>query len=222
LKLAPQVPPPIPTPVDKLPVAKLKLPKNFNLEVYAAGLTNARSLRVGDKGTVFVSTRVLNRIYAITDKNGKREVKTLWNDLRWPNGIALHNGTLYIAELNKISKVDNIEAQLDNPPKPTVIYDDLPSDEPHGWKFLTVGLDNKLYFNVGAPCNICMPPATHAQLRRINLDGSGMEVVARGIRRRHGLPSGAEAALLHREPARLAVGRPARGQAQPARPSGQG
>jgi glucose/arabinose dehydrogenase len=31
-------------------------------------------------------------------------------------------------------------------------------------------------------CNICMPPDTHAQFRRINLDGSGMEVVARGIR----------------------------------------
>ena len=116
LKLAPQVPPPFATPVDKLPVAKLKLPKNFNLEVYAAGLTNARSLRIGDRGTVFVSTRVLDRIYAIIDKNGKREVKTLLTGLYRPNGIALHNGTLYIAELSKISKIDQIENQLDNPP----------------------------------------------------------------------------------------------------------
>ena len=78
--------------------------------------------------------------------------------LNSPNGIAFHNGTLYIAEINKISKIDNIESQLDNPPKPTVIYSDLPNDAPHGWKFLTVGPDNKLYFNIGAPCNICMPP----------------------------------------------------------------
>jgi len=182
LKLAPQVPPPIATPVDKLPVAKLKLPKNFNLEVYAAGLTNARSLRIGDRGTVFVSTRVLDRIYAIIDKNGKREVRTLLTGFYRPNGIALHNGTLYIAELSKISKVDQVEDQLDNPPAPTVMYDDLPKDEPHGWKFLSVGPDNKLYFNIGAPCNICVPPPTHAQIRRINLDGSGAEVVARGTR----------------------------------------
>ncbi len=180
--LAPQVPPPIPTPADKLPVAELKLPKNFHLEVYASGVPNARSLRVGDKGTVFVSTRTLDRIYAIVDSNGKREVKTLATGLNSPNGIALHNGTLYIAEINRISKIDNVESQLDNPPKPTVIYSDLPNDAPHGWKFLTVGPDNKLYFNIGAPCNICMPPPTHAQIRRINLDGSGMEVVARGIR----------------------------------------
>ena len=180
--LAPQVPPPIPTPADKLPVAELKLPKNFHLEVFASGVANARSLRLSDKGTVFVSTRTLGRVYALVDNNGKREVKTLATGLNSPNGIALHNGTLYIAEINKISKIDNVESQLDNPPKPTVIYSDLPNDAPHGWKFLTVGPDNKLYFNIGAPCNICMPPPTHAQIRRINLDGSGMEVVARGIR----------------------------------------
>ena len=137
--LAPQVPPPIPTAADKLPVAELKLPKNFHLEVFASGVGNARSLRVGDKGTVFVSTRTLDRIYAIVDNNGKRDVKVLATGLNSPNGIALHNGTLYIAEINRISKIDNVESQLDNPPKPTAIYSDLPNDAPHGWKFLTVG-----------------------------------------------------------------------------------
>jgi len=180
--LAPVFPPPIPTAADKLPTAKLKLPANFHIEVYQSGVNNARSLRVDDKGTVFVSSRLVGNVYAIVDKNGKREVKTLAKGLNSPNGIAFHNGTLYIAEINQISKIDNIEAQLDNPPKPTVIYDDLPSDAPHGWKFLTVGPDNRLYFNVGAPCNICMPPPTHAQLRSIDLDGKNAEVVARGIR----------------------------------------
>ena len=181
-KLAPVVPPPIAAAADKLPVSQLKVPKNFNIEVYAGGMANARSLRIGEKGTVFVSTRLLDKIYAVVDKDGKREVKTLVSGLYRPNGIALHDGTLYIAELNKVSKIDNVEARLDNPPKPILIYDDLPSDEPHGWKFLTVGPDNKLYFNVGAPCNVCVPSSAHAQIRRINLDGSGAEVVARGIR----------------------------------------
>jgi glucose/arabinose dehydrogenase len=180
--LAPVAPPPIAAAADKLPVARLNAPRNFNIEVYASGVANARSLRISDAGTVFVSTRVLDKVYAIVDKDGKHEVKTLVSGLYRPNGIALHNGTLYIAELNKISKIDNVEAQLEKTPKPTVIYSDLPSDEPHGWKFLTVGPDAKLYFNVGAPCNICMPSPAHAQLRRINLDGSGAEVVARGTR----------------------------------------
>jgi glucose/arabinose dehydrogenase len=181
-KLAPVAPPPIPTPADKLPLAQLHAPKDFKIEVYASGMTNARSLRIGDKGTVFVSSRLTDKIYAIVNKGGKREVKTLFTGLYRPNGIALHNGTLYIAELSQISKVDDIENHLDDPPKPQVIYSDLPKDEPHGWKFLAVGPDNRLYFNIGAPCNICMPPETNAQLRSIKLDGSDPQVVARGIR----------------------------------------
>src|SRR5947207_9596393 len=129
-KLAPVPALPIATAADKLPVTKLKLPKNFNIEIYAAGLTNARSLRIDNKGNVFVSTRVLDRLYAVTDKNGKKEVKMLATGLNSPNGIALHKGTLYIAEINKISKIENIANQLDNAPKPTVVYDDLPSDAP--------------------------------------------------------------------------------------------
>ncbi len=181
-KLAPVAPPPIPTAADKLPTAKLKLPKGFKIEVYASGVDNARTLRLGDKGTVFVSSRLKDKIHAIVDKDGKREIKVIASGLYRPNGIVLHNGTLYIAELYQISKIEEIEDKLDNPPKPTVIYSDLPKDEPHGWKYLTVGPDNKLYFQVGAPCNICMPSDAHAQIRRINLDGTGAEVVARGIR----------------------------------------
>jgi glucose/arabinose dehydrogenase len=180
--LAPIAPPPIPTAADKLPLEALRLAKGFRIEVYASGVANARTLRQGDKGTLFVSTRLLDKVYAIVDKSGKREVRVIAQGLHRPNGIALHNGTLYIAELSQISKIEKIEDNLDDPPKPTVIYGDLPKDEPHGWKFLTVGPDNKLYFQVGAPCNICMPSDAHAQIRRINLDGSGAEVIARGIR----------------------------------------
>jgi glucose/arabinose dehydrogenase len=181
-KLAPVAPPPIATAADKLPLAQLHAPKDFKIEVYASGLTNARSLRIGDKGTVFVGSRLTDKVYAITSKDGKHAVKTLLTGLYRPNGIALHNGTLYIAELSQISKVDDVENHLDDTPKPQVIYSDLPKDEPHGWKFLAVGPDNRLYFNIGAPCNICMPPETNAQLRSINLDGSDPQVVARGIR----------------------------------------
>ena len=180
--LAPIAPPPIPTAGDKLPLEKLKAPKGFKIELYAAGVGNARTLRQGDKGTVFVGSRLLDKVYAIVDRGEKREVKPIYSGLYRPNGLAFKDGVLYIAELSRISKVEKIEDNLDNPPKPVVIYDDLPKDEPHGWKFLTIGPDNKLYFQVGAPCNICMPSPAHAQIRRINLDGSGAEVVARGIR----------------------------------------
>src|SRR5262249_19687609 len=56
-KLAPIAPPPIPAAADKLPLDKLKAPKGFTIDVYASGVDNARTLRLGDKGTVFVSSR---------------------------------------------------------------------------------------------------------------------------------------------------------------------
>jgi glucose/arabinose dehydrogenase len=181
-KLAPVAPPPIPTAPDKLPIDKLKVPVGYKIEVWASGIANARSLTMGDKGTVFVGSRLQKNVSAVVEKDGKREVKVVATGLYRPNGVAFHKGTLYIAELSQISKIDNVEDKLDSPQKPTVIYSDLPKDEAHGWKYLRVGPDEKLYFQVGAPCNICMPDDQHAQIRRINLDGSGAEVVARGIR----------------------------------------
>ncbi len=180
--LAPVAPPPLPTPADKLPLDKLKLKDGFKIEVYAANVPNARTLRLGDKGTVFVSSRVQDKVHALVNKDGKREVKVIASGLHRPNGIALHNGTLYIAELSQISKIDRIEDNLDNPPKPTVILDGLPKDEPHGWKYLTVGPDEKLYFQVGAPCNICIPSDRHTKIYRVGLDGKNLEVYAHGIR----------------------------------------
>src|SRR5882757_3321733 len=181
-KLAPVAPPPIAAAADKLPVAKLKVPPGFNIEVYAAGMANARSLAEGDKGTVFVGSRLVGNVYAIANKDGKRSVKTLQSGLYRPNGIAFKNGTLYIAELSKVSKIDKVEDNLDSPPKPTMIYDNLPKDEAHGWKFIAIGPDNKLYVPVGQPGNNVLHSDAHGQIRRMNLDGSGAEVIARGVR----------------------------------------
>ena len=181
-RLAPVPAPPLAAAADKLPVDKLKAPKGFKVEVYASGMPNARSLALGDKGTVFVGSRLQDKVYAIVDKGGKREVKIIASGLYRPNGVAFKNGTLYIMELSQLSKIDNIEDKLDNPPKPTVILDGLPKDEAHGWKYIAIGPDNKLYFEIGQPCNNCLPPEGYATMRRVNLDGKGMETIAQGIR----------------------------------------
>lgn len=181
-KLAPVAPPPIPAAADKLPLAKLKVPAGFNVEVYASGMANARSLAQSDKGTVFVGSRLVDKVYAVTEKDGKKSVKVIASGLYRPNGVAFKDGTLYIAELSKVSRIEKIDDNLDSPPKPTVIYDKLPKDEAHGWKFIAIGPDNKLYVPVGQPGNNVLHDADHGQIRRMNLDGSGAEVYAVGVR----------------------------------------
>jgi glucose/arabinose dehydrogenase len=183
MKMAPVPAHPIPTAAADLPVKKIKLPPGFKAEVWASGILDARGMRQGAKGTVFVSSLfVAGKIYAVVDKGGKREVLTIAEKLMLPNGIEFHKGALYVATPKDITRYDNIEANLANPPKPVMVYDKLPGDVPHGWKFIKVGPDGKLYFPVGAPCNICEPDDRYAQIFRMNLDGSGVESVVKGMR----------------------------------------
>ena len=143
LSFAPVPAYPIATAADKLPVAKIKLPPGFKAEVYQAGVLDARGLREGDKGTVFVSSLfVAGKIYAITNKGGKRELKTVAEKLFLPNGIEFYKGALYVATPKDITRYDGIEDKLDNPGKPVMVYDKLPGDVPHGWKFIKIGPDN--------------------------------------------------------------------------------
>jgi glucose/arabinose dehydrogenase len=179
--LAPVPLPPAPTPAAQIPVNKIKLPTGFTATVWADGLHNARQMAWGSQGTLFVGTRVPGNVYAVVDKGGKREVKTIAKGLSQPNGMAFKDGALYVATIPNLIKYENIESNLDNPPQPKVVYI-FPQDAHHNWRFLIWGPDGKLYFNMGAPCNICMPPDTHANVSRINPDGTGFEYVAFGVR----------------------------------------
>jgi glucose/arabinose dehydrogenase len=183
--LKPHATPPTVTAVDKLPVDKLKLPAGFKAEVFSSGHPGARTMVMGPKGTIFMGTRQLGRVYAITNKDGKREAKVLLQGLTQPNGLAVKDGALYVLAINKVTRYDNIEDKLDNPGEPVDLTDkfNLPPEVHHNWKYAAFGPDGKLYIQVGANCNICeINPGIHGQIRRYNPDGSGMEVVARGVR----------------------------------------
>jgi glucose/arabinose dehydrogenase len=174
--------------IQDLQMSKLKMPPGFKAEVWAE-VTNARSLALAPSGTVFVSNRDANNVYAVVTKNGKREVKTVLKGLNVPNGIAFLDGTLYVAERTKIMRYDNIESRLDNPPEGVLVVDGLdPTNGPgHFWKYLTVGPDKKLYFNIGSPQNITMPSFIQASIMRVDPATGQLERVATGVRNSVGM-----------------------------------
>jgi glucose/arabinose dehydrogenase len=120
------------------------------------------------------------------DRNGDfkaDDVVKLARGLRSPNGVAFHDGALYVAEVNRVIRFDNIESHLTSSSQPVVVNDTFPKDGHHGWKFIRVGPDGLLYVLVGAPCNICeRNPDRYAVVMRMRPDGSGLETFARGIR----------------------------------------
>jgi glucose/arabinose dehydrogenase len=176
---------PIPPKPDKIPLDRIKLPPGFKAELWTHGHAEGRTMVVGDKGTMFMGSRRIGRVYAIVAKDGKREVKTILKGLTQPNGLAFRNGSLWVFMINKVWRYDGIEDKLDNPGDPVDLTKafDLPPQPHHNWKYVAFGPDGKLYVQVGSNCNICeVNPGVHGQIRRYNADGTGMEIVARGIR----------------------------------------
>jgi glucose/arabinose dehydrogenase len=168
----------------KYKLDQIVLPEGFKIEIYAE-VPNARSMTLSPEGTLYVGT-MKNSVYAIPGKNkdGKADrVYEIVNDIDAPNGVAFKDGSLFIGAITSIYKMDNIEANLEKPPKPVVVYDKFPSDKHHGYKFIAFGPDGKLYVPVGAPCNICEPKKpVYASFTRMNPDGSDFEIFASGIR----------------------------------------
>lgn len=169
----------------ELPVDWISLPEGFRITVYAEDVPNARSMALSPNGTLFVGTRKGSKVYALRDHNNDYvadQVLTLAKGLNMPNGVAFRDGDLYVAEVNRILKWPDIEDRFENPGAPEVVYDRLPKDTSHGWKFIRFGPDGKLYVPVGAPCNICEVKAPFASILRMNPDGSDLEMYASGIR----------------------------------------
>ena len=170
---------------------KLNLPEGFHIDVYAE-VEGARQMALGQStGTVFVGTRG-NNVFAVVDKNKDRKAEKVVNildDLKVGNGVAMHQGNLYVAEQNRIARYAAPGFDLTLPFKQMreVIYDKLPDKAHHGWRYIAFGPDNKLYVTVGAPCNICNPEGIEASIIRMNADGSEAEIYAKGIRNSVGM-----------------------------------
>jgi glucose/arabinose dehydrogenase len=168
-----------------LPLDQIELPPGFSIHVYAEDVPNARAMYLTENGTLFVGSRRDGVVSAVVDEDGDMRgdrVYTVATGLHMPTGLTVRDGDLYVSEVSRILRFDNIEERLDDPPEPVVAVDGLPSDDWHGWKYIAFGPDGKLYVPVGVPCNICDPDPPYGTILRMNADGSEREVYARGVR----------------------------------------
>ncbi len=169
-----------------LALDKIQLPPGFHITVFAEDVPNARSMALSPNGTLFVGTRKAGKVYAVIDQDQDYqadEVITLARGLYMPNGVAFRDGDLYVAEAHRVIKFPDIENRLHNPGKPEIVSDNFFQEKWHGWKFIRFGPDEKLYVPVGAPCNVCeSKDERFASITRMNIDGSGFEIFAFGVR----------------------------------------
>ena len=174
------------TPVSDIPLANYRLPPGFKVEVWASGMPGARAMARAENGKVWVGTRGIGRVYEVTDAGGQRTSRVLVDKLVQPGGVAYANGSLYVMAIDKVLRYDGIATNPAAQPVDMTAAFKLPKEQHHNWKYIAFGPDGKLYVPFGAPCNICEPGEEYAQIRRYNPDGSGMEVIARGVRNTQG------------------------------------
>jgi glucose/arabinose dehydrogenase len=164
---------------------ELRLPPGFEIRMYAQ-VPNARSLELAPDGTLFVGNRQGGSVYAVrdADRDGVGEwVRTVASGMRMPNGVAFHEGDLYVAEISRVWRFAKILDSLPNIPSKELVNDDFPSDRHHGWKYIAFGPDGLLYVPVGAPCNICKTDYDeYSNIMRMKPNGSGLETFVKGVR----------------------------------------
>ncbi|MFM0396306.1 PQQ-dependent sugar dehydrogenase [Paraburkholderia phytofirmans] len=166
-----------------LPVDRIKLPPGFHIEVLSSAVPSARAMALSPEGVLYIGS-LDGHVYALELQNGRVTARhVIASGLETPAGVAWHNGALYVSAVSKIVRFDAIDTHLNDPPKPVVVIDTLPTETHHGWKFIAFGPDGKLYVPQGAPCNVCLKDRNRfALIGRMDPDGSHYEVVARGIR----------------------------------------
>lgn len=167
--------------------ARLNVPPGFQVDLLTDAVPGARGMTLGRQANgqtvVFVGSGSEGRVYAVEmPAEGPATVRTVASGLQSPIGVAYRQGALYVSAISRIVRFDGIDDRSDGSPKPVVVTDTLPSERHHGAKYIAFGPDGKLYVGVGAPCNVCEPALAHGLILRMNADGSGSEVVARGVR----------------------------------------
>jgi glucose/arabinose dehydrogenase len=169
-----------------VPLEKLQLPKRFEVSIYASGLDTPRQLALADNGVVFVGT-MHDKVYALepsADLKKTDKINIIAEKLNYPNGVAFKDGSLYVAEIQRISEYTDILDHLQAPLPSKVISTALPDKTWHGFRYIKFGPDGWLYMGIGMPCNSCIQDDKRlGTLSRISLNHpEKLEVFAHGLR----------------------------------------
>jgi glucose/arabinose dehydrogenase len=166
---------------------RVQLPDGFTIETYAEGIDNARMLRVTSTGDVLVSSPREGKVFLLErDRNADSRadsVRVLLDGLESPHGLALDSGWLYVAETDAVLRVKFDESQGTIGGAPERIIRGLPAGGNHWTKTVGVGPDGKLYVAGGSSCNVCIEDdPRRAAILRYEIDGSGEQIFATGLR----------------------------------------
>ena len=137
------------------------------------------ALEAAPDGTLYATRPLAGKVMVLRDTDGDTlpdAMRTFADGLSFPNGLAFHEGNLYVAGgsmLYRISPAGEV----------TVLVDDLPVSTGFGTGGIAIGADDRLYLAEGAPCSLCEFDETErGAILSMNLAGADRQVFASGFR----------------------------------------
>jgi glucose/arabinose dehydrogenase len=170
-------------PASDANMQQLKVPSGFTVKKFAEGLGKPRILAVHPSGYVYTTDREAGTVMLLKDTNGDgvSDSKETVANIKDAHGLAIRNNQLYIVAVKEVHIAGILANGLLD--QPAMIMNDLPDGGQHPNRTLAFGPDGLLYLSVGSTCNACPEPnKMNATMLRMNPDGSGRKVFAKGLR----------------------------------------
>ena len=165
----------------------LKAPPGFKVEAYTTEVPLARFMVMTPDGDLIASRMRADEVVLVErDRNGDGRadgVRVLLPKLSRPQGLALHDGWLYVGESTAVGRVkfDSASGKLAGPYEH--ILSGLTDEGHHFSKSIGFGPDGWLYLAQGSSCNVCIEKdPRRATMMRMQPDGSQPEIYATGLR----------------------------------------
>jgi glucose/arabinose dehydrogenase len=162
----------------------VRVPAGFTVSLFAE-LPGVRTLKVGPDGWLWAVQSDEGRIIRFPlnpDDSRAGPAQTALQGLSSPYGLAFDGGDVFVAETDQVVRYRGPGFGERN-----VIVPNLPTGG-HWTRELAIGREGLLYVSTGSSCNVCEESdLRRAAVTRYRLDGSGAELVAKGLRNSVGL-----------------------------------
>lgn len=155
----------------------LHVPHGYVATAYASGLDHPTAMSFGPDGRLYVSE---DGGTVVSVRRGDRHPRTFRSGLTVPLGLLWRGRTLYVSESGKVEAFGLLRGRR-------VVVSGLPYKR-HQQDSLVAGPDGRLYLGSGSTCDVCVErDRRSAAILSFRPDGSGLHVVASGVRNPYGL-----------------------------------
>jgi glucose/arabinose dehydrogenase len=168
-------------PVRFPPARRIRVPHGFRAQVYARGLTRPTAMAWGPDGRLYVAEEI-GRV--VTIRPNARRPRVFASGFPTPLGLAWHERTLFVSAQGRLERVRLSRGRA---VARRTLVSRLPFGR-HQQDNVVVGPDGRLYLGSGSTCDVCVEDDPRsAAILSVRRDGTGLRIVATGLRNPFGL-----------------------------------